>query len=132
MSEQEWGKGAIFDPAIVRRVAEEPVQIERPIAIDTAVQIAPPVPDSKHVEPRAVLDNPELVELWRQINSGEQPGDTPAADQPPDEASAAAQMCMALYLLQALHGQGKPGQEHLGRGENPPPGPDEEEDADGL
>jgi hypothetical protein len=131
MSEQEWGKGAIFEPGIVRRVAEEPVQVERPIEIETALQISPPVPGPKHVEPRAVLDNPQLVELWRQVNAGDPPSDTPAADQPPDDSSAAAQMCMALYLLQTLHGQGKPGQEHLGRDESTPSG-NEEEDADRL
>jgi hypothetical protein len=121
MSEQEWGKGAIFEPGIVRRVAEEPVQVERPIEIETARQISPPVPGPKHVEPRAVLDNPQLVELWRQINAGEQPGDTSAADQPPDEASAAAQMCMALYLLQGLHGQGKPEDDQPEHDEKAPP-----------
>lgn len=126
MSEQEWGKGAIFDPGVVRRVDEQPVQIERPIDIDSAVQISPPVPDQRLAEPRAVLDNPELVELWRQINAG----DSPTADQPTDDASAAAQMCMARYLLQTLHGQDKPGHEHLARGERTPSGPDEDEDAD--
>ena len=65
MSEQEWGKGAIFEPGIVRRVVEESVQVERPIEIETALQISPPVPDPNHVEPRPVLDNPQLVELWR-------------------------------------------------------------------
>jgi hypothetical protein len=51
-------------------------------------------------------------------------------DQPPDDASAAAQLSMALYLLQTLHAQGKPGYEHLIRDESKRPGQDEEEDPD--
>jgi hypothetical protein len=113
MAEQEWSKNAIFDPALARRAIEEQVQIEQPIDIETARDNSPPVPGQEAIERRAVLADPQVVELWRQIAA-----ETPQTDPPPDDAATLAQMSMALYFLQALHAQDKPGRRHMSRDED--------------
>jgi hypothetical protein len=116
MADQEWSKNAIFDPALARRVLEEQIHVERPADIDKARAAAPPVPGQEALERRAVLADPQVVELWRQIAA-----DTP----PPDDAATLAQLSMALYLLQAVHD--KSGHQHLSQDERRRPNPDEDE-----
>jgi hypothetical protein len=93
MSEQQWAKHALLDPAHAQRVAPDEIKVEPPP--DAARAVSPPVPD-----------------------------------QPLDDASAAAQLSMALYLLQALHVEGKPGYAHLQCDDSKRPGEDDEEDPD--
>ena len=115
MSDQEWSKEAIFDTPLARRQVEEPIKIEQPPAVETAH--APPVPEQ--AELRAALENPALAEaLWR--NNGE------SAEAPPDDAQAVAQLGMALYLLQTLHGQHTPGLSQPPRDERKPRPEDDE------
>ncbi len=112
MAEQEWSKNAIFDPAMARRALEDQLRVERPTAVDTAGAAAPPAPEQ--TERRALLADPQMVEVWQQIAA-----DTTQADPPPDDAATLAQLSMALYFLQALHSQDKPGRNHLSRDEQP-------------
>jgi hypothetical protein len=113
MAEQEWSKNAIFDPALVRRAIEEQVHIEPPIDVATACAASPPEPGQEAIERRAVLADPQVVQFWQQ-----RAADTPQADPPPDAAATLAQMSMALYYLQALHSQDKPGRGHMSRDES--------------
>jgi hypothetical protein len=126
MADQEWSKNAIFDPALVRRVVEEQIHVEKPADIAIGRATSPPVPG---LEQRAILADPQIVELWQQI-AVEAPRDTPQADPPPNDAATVAQMSMALYFLHALHTQDKPGHEHLPRDERKQPGQDEDDDLD--
>ena len=99
MSDENLVKPVLFDPPQVRPDAAEAVRVERPPHVDAELVAAPP-------ELRAVADDPNLAAaVW-------QPAD---AQPPPDDADAAAQLAVALYLLQALHTPSKPGYEHLVR-----------------
>jgi hypothetical protein len=99
MSDENLVKPVLFDPPQVRPDAAEAVRVERPPHVDAELVAAPP-------ELRAVADDPALAAaVW-------QPAD---AQSPPDDADAAAQLAVALYLLQALHTPSRPGYEHLVR-----------------
>ena len=118
MSEPEW-HGPLFDPPHVRHAVEEPIKIEQPPAVEVH-PAAPPAP----AEPPAAPDDPRLAaEVWRQVGAI----DAPATDPPPGDSPGVAQLGLALYLLQSLHFQGKPGHEHLIRDEHelPDAEPDE-------
>jgi hypothetical protein len=120
MAESEW-KGPLFDPPQVRREVEQPMRIEQPAGGDIRQVTAPPVPDQRQAILHVVQNDPQLAaELWRHVDAG-----APAAEQPPDDAQSAAALGMAIYLLQTLHTQDKPGHEHLIREE-----PRAEEDED--
>jgi hypothetical protein len=120
MSESEW-KGPLFDPPQVRREVEQPVRVEQPADIEVRQVVAPPAPDERQAVLHAVQNDPQLAaELWRQVDAAET-----APAQPPDKSQTIAQLGLALYLLQTLHTQDKPGYEHLIREQ---PAPDEDED----
>src|ERR1051326_1241009 len=91
MAEPEWNKAAIFDPVLATQ-AQEQLRIEPPPDLDTPRAVSPPQP--------GVADQQQVAQLWRQMNT---------ADPPPDDAATAAQLAMAIYLLQALHAKDKPG-----------------------
>jgi hypothetical protein len=130
MSEHEWGKEGIFDLPQVRREVEQRIEIERPADNDIRAA-APPVPDQALPELRAVLENPQAAaELFRQVDVGPPAVHSPPTEPRPPDAVAAIQLGMALYLLQAVHAPDKPGYEHLIRGGDTLPRPDEEEDPD--
>lgn len=107
MSQSEW-KGPLFDPPQVRHEAEQAVRVEQPPAVEVRQVAAPPAPDQRQAVLQAVQGDPQLVaELWRQVDDG------PAPEQQTDDAQTAAALGMAIYLLQTLHTQDKPGYEHL-------------------
>src|SRR2546423_302150 len=97
MAEQEW-KGPLFDPPQVRREAQQPIKIEQPDAMEVRQVVAPPMPGQ---------NDPQLAAaVWQQPD---------APEPPPDPAQTVAGLSLALYLLQTLHTQDKPGYEHLVR-----------------
>ena len=105
MADQE--HEAIYDAPLVRRDLEERLKVDPPPA-DQARDVAPPDPARQAL--RAVLADPVLAGALLQEAAAQAP-----ADAPPDDAEAAAQLVMALYLLQTVHADGKPGHEHLVR-----------------
>lgn len=122
MSESQWGKGPLFEPPVVRVEPEQQVKVERPPEIEVRQVMAPPAPGAIPAALQAVQHNPQLAaELWRQLDAG------PPPSEQPNEAQAVAQLSLALYLLQTLHVEGKPGYEHLVRDTAAPP----DDDADG-
>ena len=126
MAEEEWGRHGLFDPAHVRRVADEQIRVEQPPDSDVARATSPPAPDPHHAGQLVVLHNPPLAAIWFQGDTAEERRHAVPADQRPDDASSIAQLGMALYLLQSLHTQDTPGFEHLARSEKAPPDEDDE------
>jgi hypothetical protein len=122
MSESQWGKGPLFEPPVVRVEAEQQLRVERPPEIDVRQVMAPPLPAPMQAAMQAVQNNPQLAaELWRQVDAGPPPSEQPS------EAQTIAQLSLALYLLQTLHVEGKPGYEHLVRDTAAPPDEDDDE-----
>jgi hypothetical protein len=120
MSESQWGKGPLFEPPVVRVEVEQQVRVERPPEIEVRQVMAPPVPAPFPAAFVAVQHDPQLAaEVWQQDDAG-----TPSEHR---TAQTVAQLGMALYLLQTLHADGKPGFEHLIRDNAPPPDDDEDE-----
>ena len=126
MADEEWSRHGLFDPALVRRIADDQIKVEQPPDSDVARASSPPVPDQKQLEPLVILHNPQLAGLWFQGDTGEAGHRMVPADQQPDDRATIAQLGMALYLLQTLHSQDHPGSEHLARNDGFPP--DEDED----
>lgn len=107
MSDDKFSPEAFIDAPVVRQQVEERMKIEQPPCADLARDVAPPLPDPAREQLRVVLNDPALAgAVWQE------PGPEAA---PPDDAQAAVQLGMALYLLHALHSGDKPGQEHLPR-----------------
>src|SRR5436853_3025986 len=108
MSEQQWGKGPLFEPPVVRVEAQQQIKVEHPPEVALRQVMAPPPPGVVPAELQAVQNDPrQAAELWRQVNAEPPPAEHPS------EAQTVAQLSLALYLLQTLHVEGKPGYEHL-------------------
>src|SRR5206468_2799921 len=123
MPDQEWGEKGIFDAPVARKQVEE-IRIERPAEQEAIPAALPPVPDQQQDALRATLEDPRLAEeLWRRVEQ-EKPN-APAEAPVRQDESVLAELAMSLYLLQAVHSQNSPSQEHLPR--QAPPREDDRE-----
>src|SRR5262245_51583026 len=105
MADKDWSEGAIFDAPLTRRPLEE-IRIEQPPGLEAVPAVLPPTNDSL----RAALEDPQLAEeLWRRVDGLQLPVEETGADDP------LSKLAISLYLLQMIHSQDKPGQEHLPR-----------------
>lgn len=119
MSDQEWRPQTLFDSPVVRQDTQVQITIEQPGG-ETLQRPAPPVPDEAADALRAALADPRLAaELWNGIEEDVVPES--------NDAEAVVQLGTALYLLQALHSQDRPGHEHLPRRGREPSRPEEDE-----
>jgi hypothetical protein len=118
MSDQDWCKEALFETPHMKEQIQKPMEIVHPPTEEPGRVTPLPVPEQAQQELRVVLDDPLLAAaLWQNVDAPGTSPTTPATTHQPDDAGTAVQMGMALYLLHALHFQGKPGHEHLVREE---------------
>jgi hypothetical protein len=116
MADQDWGKGPLFEPPIVRMEVEHHLKIERPADLDIRQVMAPPAPAQLQAQLQAIQDDVQRAP------------DGANSDKPPDAGQTMVQLGLALYLLQSIHADGKPGYEHLIRDEPPPADYDDDRD----
>jgi hypothetical protein len=126
MSDHEWEKGPLFDPPHVRMESEQQIRIERPADIDVRQVTAPVVPGQHQAIP---VDPALALQVWQQLDPVAAAHDATSATHAQSDAQTVVQLGLALYLLQAVHAEEKPGYEHLVRDAESRPDDDESEPA---
>jgi hypothetical protein len=118
MADQDWGKGPLFEPPVVRVEAEHLLKVERPAEVEVRQVMAPPAPAQAAAQLQALQDGVQAAPEGAR------------SEKPPDETQTMVQLGLALYLLQAVHFDGKAGYEHLIREDRTPRRDDDDGEQD--